>query len=139
MDDVDKTLQSRELYDLAETVLSPYAGPAGVVRRLVYDLSEVVEAYQELRSLAAELSPRLAESGSAEGRIQLLAVLVWIKSLMQLEICKHGESFTHLCDVIEEALRDRIVADGLDEHDLSLRLATMSERRYRRPQEEQEE
>ena len=93
--------RSRELYDLASSALAQYGTSQEVAHRLVFDLADLVDAGPRLARLASELSQRLADSNTVEGRVQLLSLLTAIRSWLQLEVCKHAEGVAQGSEGIE--------------------------------------
>lgn len=131
--DFSKSIRSRELYDLASSSLVRFGATEKDSHHLVFDLAELVDAGPHLARLASELGQTLTDSESVEGRVQLLNLLKAIRSWLQLEICKHAESFARLSEGVEGALWDQIIADGMGEEELSRRLLVLSERRAEKP------
>jgi len=116
------------LYDLASSALAQYGASQEVAHRLVFDLADLVDAGPRLARLASELSQRLADSNTVEGRVQLLSLLTAMRSWLQLEVCKHAEGFAQVSEGgIEESLWQRLIADGMSEEELSKRLLSLSE------------
>ena len=128
-----KSDRSQELYDLATSALARFGTTKMDAHQAVFDLADLVDALPHLTILASEFGQRLTDTESVDGRVRLLSLLTAIRSLLQLEICKHAESFARLSEGVEDSLREKINVDGISDEELSRRLLVLAESRSRKP------